>query len=484
MNDGILAAAHPCDIVKGSYETWKSSAEEVGVVIVGGGVAGLTAAKTLIENDYTNLLILEADNRIGGRVRTIREGSVLVEEGAEWIHGGSRNPLFKIAKSLKAVARNRPNSSWDWRVRTNQGDPGNAGKFNRLENLIEKTEKNGILRPYYDDSYGQFFVDRYPRAYGNGWNNTLGRAWFHFLEKLVNSDEGSYDWLDISARDADKYVDYGTDRNWKNGYDTLIDYLEDSIPNNVIRKSTPVCKIFWDSLENDKVLLVTNGGNYSYMANFVIFTASVGHLKERHNQLFQPSLPSSVIKNLNGIELGLADKIQIGWSEPWWGTQNPLDLLILWSEFKLPKDMEWLYGVVEAFSIHQQTNVLQMFVTGSDATQMEELPQETVKQHVRQLLSEATGLQVPEPSFFRRSQWGLNPWTRGSFSSYITLAGNEGGLRRRKQLAVPLKNSKGSKVLLWAGEHTHNTRYSTVDGALSSGKREAKKLLRIMKRKM
>lgn len=51
-----------------------SHAEKVGVAIIGGGVSGLTAAKTLLENDVTDLLILEAKERLGGRVFTVREG--------------------------------------------------------------------------------------------------------------------------------------------------------------------------------------------------------------------------------------------------------------------------------------------------------------------------------------------------------------------------------------------------------------------------
>lgn len=482
-NNDEASLAHPADILTGNYQSWKSSATDVGVVVVGGGVSGLTAVKTLLENNVTDILLLEADHRLGGRVRTYREGEILVEEGAEWIHGGRRNPLFRLAKKLEAVAPNLPDSAWVSLARTNKGNSSDVSRFTIVEDLMDDADENGILQPYYDTGYGQFYIDRFPEAYGEGWNSRLGEAWLHLLKQVVNGEEGANSWLDISARDADQYVDYGADHQWKNGYDTLISYLMESIPNDIIRMSTPVCKIYWDETEDGKVLLVTNNGNTAYSAKHVIVTASVGHLKDRHQHLFQPSLPSTYIKDLNGMELGVADKVQIGWSEPWWGTQDPLFLLILWTDMSLPKEMEWLYSIVAVFNVHQQTSVLQMFMTGRDAKRMEELPEETVKQHVLHLLATATGHDVPQPTFFTRSQWGQDPWYRGSYSSYVTVEGDRAGLHSRDRLAVPLVNSKGNTVVLWAGEHTHNTRYGTVDGAMKTGKREAINLLRIMKGK-
>lgn len=44
------------------------------MVVVGGGVAGLTALNTLLQNNVTNVVLLEAQDRLGGRVRTFRQG--------------------------------------------------------------------------------------------------------------------------------------------------------------------------------------------------------------------------------------------------------------------------------------------------------------------------------------------------------------------------------------------------------------------------
>lgn len=59
--------------------------------------------------------------------------------------------------------------------------------------------------------------------------------------------------------------------------------------------SSPVCRIFWDIVDGNsenKVLVVTQAGA-SYLADHVILTPSIGHLKERHASLFTPALPDS-----------------------------------------------------------------------------------------------------------------------------------------------------------------------------------------------
>lgn len=54
------------------------------IVIVGAGVSGIGAASTLIEKGFRNLVILEAENRIGGRVCTVPFASNVVDLGGQW----------------------------------------------------------------------------------------------------------------------------------------------------------------------------------------------------------------------------------------------------------------------------------------------------------------------------------------------------------------------------------------------------------------
>lgn len=57
------------------------------IVIVGAGTSGIAAASKLYENGLENILILEAQDRIGGRVYTTQFGEYVIDLGGQWVHG-------------------------------------------------------------------------------------------------------------------------------------------------------------------------------------------------------------------------------------------------------------------------------------------------------------------------------------------------------------------------------------------------------------
>lgn len=54
------------------------------IIIIGAGASGFAAAAKLISNGFYNVMILEAENRIGGRVHTIPFGANVVDMGGQW----------------------------------------------------------------------------------------------------------------------------------------------------------------------------------------------------------------------------------------------------------------------------------------------------------------------------------------------------------------------------------------------------------------
>ena len=70
------------------------------MVIVGAGVSGLSAARHLCLNGICDVTILEAENRIGGRLYTDEIDGVLIERGAGYIHGKGGNPIFSVCKPI------------------------------------------------------------------------------------------------------------------------------------------------------------------------------------------------------------------------------------------------------------------------------------------------------------------------------------------------------------------------------------------------
>uniref|UniRef100_A0A6G1S8Y2 Spermine oxidase n=1 Tax=Aceria tosichella TaxID=561515 RepID=A0A6G1S8Y2_9ACAR len=70
------------------------------VVIIGAGLAGLAAAQRLHESGVDDVIILDALDRVGGRVHTISHSDYLLELGAQWLHGADDNPLYQWLTSL------------------------------------------------------------------------------------------------------------------------------------------------------------------------------------------------------------------------------------------------------------------------------------------------------------------------------------------------------------------------------------------------
>lgn len=54
------------------------------ILIIGAGASGIAAATRLYECGFRNLIILEAENRLGGRIHTVPYGENVLDYGAQW----------------------------------------------------------------------------------------------------------------------------------------------------------------------------------------------------------------------------------------------------------------------------------------------------------------------------------------------------------------------------------------------------------------
>lgn len=72
------------------------------VLILGAGLAGITAARTLQQAGMDDFLVLEATDRVGGRMCEASFCGLTVEAGANWIHGVEKhkNPLWQLAQQV------------------------------------------------------------------------------------------------------------------------------------------------------------------------------------------------------------------------------------------------------------------------------------------------------------------------------------------------------------------------------------------------
>ncbi|CAL4203456.1 unnamed protein product, partial [Meganyctiphanes norvegica] len=145
------------------------------------------------------------------------------------------------------------------------------------------------------------------------------------------------------------------------------------------------------------------------------------------------------------VESGISNKLFLAWNSPWWGSDKPLDLHIYWKNFNLPKEMDWVMSIVRCSSTPQRPNMVEMIVTGDASLTMEEMAPEKIIGHLIYFLKRVSKREdIPLPNFFHRSKWNSNPWTRGSYGSYLTTEGEtERGIRSRRSLAPKIIDSRG-----------------------------------------
>ncbi|XP_068807230.1 peroxisomal N(1)-acetyl-spermine/spermidine oxidase isoform X2 [Struthio camelus] len=442
------------------------------VLVVGAGLAALGAAQRL--RVAGRLRLLEAEARAGGRICTRPFGSGLVEVGAHWIHGPSEgNPVFCLASRyglLGPSAAEEENQQSTHAFLHADGLPApSVGQYLRAE--IAR------LAPTWD---GDEDVKRLRLAILN--------AYF----KLECCISGTHSMDLVALGPFGEYTTLpGLDCTFPGGYSSLPDRMLSNLPEGTVLLNKPVRTIWWqgsfcedgDTEKEFPVRVECEDGD-SFLADHVIVTVPLGFLKERHQDFFQPPLPERKAEAIRCLGFGTNNKIFLEFEEPFWDPHYQL-LEVVWedesplAEPSTDLEANWfkkLIGFVVIQPPEQYGHVLCGFIAGKESEYMETLSNTEVLSTLTRVLRMLTGNpHLPAPRSILRSRWHSAPYTRGSYS-YVAVGSSGEDI---DVLAQPLPEDASDRrplQVLFAGEATHRTFYSTTHGALLSGWREAERL--------
>ena len=161
-----------------------------------------------------------------------------------------------------------------------------------------------------------------------------------FFEKIVLSSEGAFSWFDPSAMSNYTECEGDNDLSWNGrGYKTILDVMMKKYPNtstplpidDKILTNKEVYRIVWDKNHEDVpgVSAYCRDGTV-YNADTVIFTPSLGVLKENYKKLFVPELPEEKVLAIQTLGIGGVMKVMLHFPRVWWPL-NTTGLNLVWS---------------------------------------------------------------------------------------------------------------------------------------------------------
>ncbi|XP_044265220.1 polyamine oxidase 1-like, partial [Tribolium madens] len=444
------------------------------VVIIGAGPSGIAAATKLLQNGIHDIKILEAEDRIGGRINSLEFGGGIVDLGAQYCHGEKGNVAYNLAKDLDVLEpglRSLQNN-----VYYSNGSKLNPELIEELRQVYLKYDKNEGFETK-GKSLGEVFIQKYNSTLFPKYQNSeieVLREGLRFLEGYVLIHEGAFSWFNVSA-DCDYVQCEGNQALiWKGGYKTVLKIMMQNTPiDSKIHLKTKVDKINWN---NNPVTI--SASNQTFSGDFVIFTPSIGVLKREKDTLFDPLLPPEKVKSIEATGFEGVMKVFLHFPQKWWGDSDQA-FAFFWSQkdLKLIWDKPWVTQIRYILKVPHNSNVWVVWITGDLVPEIEKLPLENFKIGMKFVLERFLDREynVTEIGDVLRSNWCTNPNFGGTYS-FTRVGFYEKGVSHQEKLGEPLEGGSGRPVVLFAGEATHPEHFQTVHGAIETGFREAERI--------
>ena len=431
------------------------------ILIIGAGAAGLAAARDLSRAGWT-VTVLEARDRIGGRIFTLSEtdSPAPIELGAEFIHG--RSPaLWEIARAAHLKIHEVSEHHWYF----DNGKLSRSRDFWRnVQGLMNKMKSSDA-----DRSFRQF-LDSVPdspdsqRAKDMATRHVEG---FH----AASIDRVGIRGL-VKANEAADSIEGNKSFRFQDGYDSLVQALraEAESYGASFHLNLTVTAIHWQGMQVE----VRTSGADVYEASAALITLPLGILQSRQEDggiQFVPELPAAKQSAIEQLAVGNVIRINLMFRERFWESAKVWDehgtavsfrnagffhcpdaaIPTWWTQLPLraPLLVGWIGGPAadrlrsKGALVDQAINSLSLILNAPSA------------EIHRQL----------EASYVH--DWHDDPFSRGAYS-YVPVD----GLEAQQVLSQPLDNK-----LFFAGEATCAGHVGTVHGAIQSGQRAAQEVL-------
>lgn len=412
-------------------------------IVVGAGLAGLAAARRLTERGV-EVIVLEARDRIGGRVHSVTRGGATYDMGASWIHGLTGNPMTALTDEL-GLAR----APTDYEARQDFAADGRELSGEALEAPFQLLEQ--VLEAIESDGADTSLAAAIEAAISETSLTEAQRADLRYAIHVVIEHEFAAPTSALSALCYDEGDEQsGGDAILPGGLMRIAEHLATGLE---VRLSRPVTRV---EVGAERVTVHTDGE--SYEAEHVVIAVPLGVIQSGAIA-FEPELSPAKRQAFAKVGMGLLHKTWLRFESAFWResvTEPFMGFRDARGRFAEWLNLDALLGVP----------VLLGFNAAAEAERLEALSDEAVVAEALAALRtifEREGVTVPTPTDTLVSRWGRDPFSRGAYS-FLPVGACEDD---RAELA------RAEGRLHFAGEHTSTASPATIHGAYLSGRRAA-----------
>ncbi|MCB0018974.1 MAG: FAD-dependent oxidoreductase [Anaerolineales bacterium] len=434
------------------------------VLVIGAGMAGLMAARTLHEAGVP-VTILEGRDRIGGRTHTDHTLGVPIDLGAAWIHGPDGNPLTPLARQLGIA--HAPTDFINRSGLAVQAYDAQGQPLDMVDYTNGQLAANGAFvhaagselvgrREFKARSLADFLTEELPVPAGLNPTEALGfYYWSTVLSEYLQASDA--DLIASPMRSSHHGLPGGDLLLYGGGFGVIVDHVAQGL---AIRLNTAVTAIRYAGAQ---VEVETSKGVET--ADRVVITVPLGVLKAGAIQ-FAPALPASKQEAIERIGFGFYEKLALRFDRFYWPRDRQRFNYI--SDGEPPLFNVWLnqgyyngQPIIVAYHAGRRAQAINGWTDAEFIA--------AARQTMQRLFGDHGFGTVPEPVAYRRTSWQTDPFSQGSYSfSHVDQQAED-----RRRLAATVAGK-----LYFAGEATHPAYYATVHGAFESGVRAARELLK------
>ncbi|MET0450067.1 MAG: NAD(P)/FAD-dependent oxidoreductase [Aeromicrobium sp.] len=423
-------------------------------IVVGAGVAGLTAAR-LLTRAGRRVVVLEARDRVGGRVWTDRTDGFVTDLGASWIHGITDSPVAAAAEALgmRTVEFTVGGYQSDSRPIAHYAPDGTrltqdaASDYVHDIHTVDVALQRAIAASDAEASYRD--VTEVALA-SQRWDAERTQRVREYLEHRSEEQYGA--WIeDLAAHGLDDDQVDCDEVVFPDGYDALARGLAAGLD---IRLGHVVSAVRWSA---GGVEVITAHGTVT--ARDAIVTVPVGVLRSDDFGI-EPPLPEPNAGALGRLRMNAFEKVFLRFEEKFWDEG-------VYAIRQQGPDSVWWHSWYDLTALHG-TPTLLTFAAGPAAIETRRWDRRHLVDSVLAQLRRLYGDRVTEPTRVDVTAWQDDPFARGSYA-YMMLGATTAD---HDDLATPIGG-----VLHLAGEATWTDDPATVTAALCSGHRAAERVL-------